>query len=126
MSDMKKRLEAFKAAKKIDEKLSNSDRGRKNKSVVRQVSPDIIEVNDNSNFRWDSTEALEEQGMDPLDLIRKYVKLQRKIVLRGDKVFFRELSFPSETPTKLRISKNPDFQQKLTQLKTQLCFLSQN
>jgi len=99
MSDMKKRLEAFKAAKKIDQKISNSDKNNK--------QPDIIEVNDNSKFGWDNTEALKEQGMDPLDLIRKYVKLQRKIVLRGNKVFFREQSFPSDTLTKLKISKNP-------------------
>ena len=101
---MKKRLEAFKAAKKIDQKLSNAKEAKKNKSVA---SPDIIEINDNSEFRWDNTEAREEKSMDPLDLIRKYVKLQRKMVLRGDKVFFRDLSVPGETLTKLKISKNP-------------------
>ena len=110
MSDMKKRLEAFKAAKKIDQKILNSERNKKIKET-ELPSPDIIEINDNDNSggRWDKTEAAEEQGMDLLDLIRKYVRLQRKIVLSDDlkTVFFRELSFPSETLTKLKISKNP-------------------
>ena len=110
MSDMKKRLEAFKAAKKIDQKILNSERNKKIKET-ELPSPDIIEINDNENSggRWDKTEAAEEQGMDLLDLIRKYVRLQRKIVLSDDlkTVFFRELSFPSETLTKLKISKNP-------------------
>ena len=59
MSDMKKRLEAFKAAKKIDSKLLQ----KKEKRVTRAESPEIIEVNDNSQFRWDNTEVLEEHSM---------------------------------------------------------------
>ena len=62
MSDMKKRLEAFKAAKSIDKTLKD-----KISKKVKETSPDIIEVNDNRSFRWDNTEALEERAMTPLD-----------------------------------------------------------
>ena len=48
MSDMKKRLEAFKAAKKIDQKILNSERNKKIKET-ELPSPDIIEINDNEN-----------------------------------------------------------------------------
>ena len=111
MADMKKRLEAFKAAKKIDQKILHPERNKKIQQTGSNT-PDIIEINDNDNSsagRWDKTESVEEQGMDPLDLIRKYVKLQRKIVLSDDlkTVFFRQLSYPSDTLTKLKISKNP-------------------
>ena len=101
MSDMKKRLEAFKAAKKVNNSLKDRSKNK------RSDSPDIIEVNDNSKFRWDNTDALEEQSMTPLDLIRKYIKLKRNIVTHNGKVFFRELKFPFDTKTNLRVSRNP-------------------
>ena len=100
MSDMKKRLEAFKAAKSIDKTLKD-----KISKKVKETSPDIIEVNDNRSFRWDNTEALEERSMTPLDLIRKYVKMNRNIEIREGKVYFRELSFMSGMKTNLRISR---------------------
>ena len=74
---------------------------------TRSDSPDIIEVNDNSKFRWDNTDALEEQSMTPLDLIRKYIKTKRTIVTHSGKVYFRELSFPVDTKTNLRVTRNP-------------------
>ena len=108
MSDMKKRLEAFKAAKNVNQNMKSKSKSRFDQTTsVRSDSPDIIEVNDNSQFRWDNTEALEERAMTPLDLMRKYVKLHRKIDIRDGKVFFRELSFPAGLKTRLRISRQP-------------------
>eukprot|EP00092_Neocalanus_flemingeri_P017268 GFUD01018672.1.p1 GENE.GFUD01018672.1~~GFUD01018672.1.p1 ORF type:complete len:1604 (+),score=493.83 GFUD01018672.1:83-4894(+) len=101
MSDMKKRLEAFKAAKKVDSKLL----GKKVKQVERAESPEIIEVNDNSNFRWDNKEASEEQSMSPLELLRKYTILKRPVEIKGGKVYFREISFPQDCRTNLKINK---------------------
>ena len=104
MSDMKKRLEAFKAAKKIDKRLSTIMQ-KKEKRTTRAESPDIIEVNDNSQFRWDDKEALEEKSMSPLELLRKYTIMNRPVEIKGSNVFFREISFPKDCKTNLKINK---------------------
>ena len=103
MSDMKKRLEAFKAAKNVNKSLQDKVSNKKTK----ESSPDIIEVNDNKRSRWDNTDALEEQSMKPVDLIRKYVRMNRNIDLRDGKVYFQEISFSSGVKTNLTISRGP-------------------
>ena len=102
MSDMKKRLEAFKAAKNVNKSLQD-----KISKKGKEVSPDVIEVNDSRSSRWDNTDAMEEQSMKPVDLIRKYVRMKRNIELRDGKVYFRELSFSSGVKTNLTISRSP-------------------
>ena len=102
MSDMKKRLEAFKAAKNVNKSLQD-----KISKKSKDSSPDVIEVNDSRSSRWDNTDALEEQSMKPVDLIRKYVRIKRNIELRDGKVYFRELSFSSGVKTNLTISRSP-------------------
>ena len=104
MSDMKKRLEAFRKAKKVSESINNMEKQNKK---VRSESPDIIEVNDNTKYRWDNTEALEERSMTPVELFRKYLKIERAIITRGGRVYFRELSFAEDMKTNLKISRNP-------------------
>ena len=99
MSDMKKRLEAFKAAKSVNKSLQDK--------IMKKASPDIIEVNDNRSSRWDNTDVMEEKTMKPVDLIRKYVRLKRNFELRDGHVYFRELSFSSGMKTNLTISRGP-------------------
>ena len=101
MSDMKKRLEAFKAAKKVSKSLHVKISKKAEESI-----PGDIEVNKRSS-RWDNTEAMEEQSMKPLDLIRKYVRMKKNVELRDGKVFFGELSFISDMKTNLTISRGP-------------------
>ena len=60
MSDMKKRLEAFKAAKKIDQKIFNSERNKKTREAGA-TSPEIIEINDNRG-RWDTIQKNTRDG----------------------------------------------------------------
>ena len=62
-------------------------------------------MNDNSKFRWDNKEALEEQSMSPLELLRKYTILKRPVEIRGSNVYFREISFPRDCRTNLKINK---------------------
>ena len=101
MSDMKKRLEAFKAAKKVSKSLHVKISKKAEESI-----PGDIEVNKRSS-RWDNTEAMEEQSMKPLDLIRKYVRMKKNVELRDGKVYFGELSFISDMKTNLTISRGP-------------------
>ena len=101
MSDMKKRLEAFKAAKKVSKSLHAKISKKAEESI-----PEDIEVNKRSS-RWDNTETMEEQSMKPLDLIRKYVRMKKNVELRDGKVYFGELSFVSDMKTNLTISRGP-------------------
>merc|ERR1719357_2307559 len=101
MSDMKKRLEAFREAKKKKSKTKRSD------------SPEIIEVN-NSGQAWaaKSKEHEEEKDMEPLILLRKYATLGKKVPERGTNLDFNGVFHPSNVRTPLKsgkVGETPEF-----------------
>ena len=94
MSDMKKRLEAFRESKKKKSKAKRSD------------SPEIIEVN-NSGQVWAAKgkEHQEEKEMEPVVLLRKYATLGRKVVERGTNLDFGGVFHPKTVRTPLKSGK---------------------
>ena len=94
MSDMKKRLEAFRESKKKKSKAKRSD------------SPEIIEVN-NSGQAWAAKgkEHEEEKEMEPLVLLRKYATLGKKVVERGTNLDFNGVFHPKSVRTPLKSGK---------------------
>ena len=94
MSDMKKRLEAFRESKKKKSKAKRSD------------SPEIIEVN-NSGQAWAAKgkEHQEEKEMEPLILLRKYATLGKKVVERGTNLDFNGVFHPKSVRTPLKSGK---------------------
>ena len=94
MSDMKKRLEAFRESKKKKSKVKRSD------------SPEIIEVN-NSGQAWAAKgkEHQEEKEMEPLILLRKYATLGKKVVERGTNLDFNGVFHPKSVRTPLKSGK---------------------
>merc|ERR1719483_421170 len=108
MSDMKKRLDAFKAAKQVEAKISKLKKVKKSKPV-KEDAIEVIEVNDNKNYQWKiNKEMIEEQAMSPLELLRKYTISKLKIEERGDKVHFQEISFPKSCRTNMKINKTSE------------------
>merc|ERR1719347_69358 len=105
MSDMKKRLDAFKAAKNIEAKMKKDKLVKKVSKQIREPSPEIIEVNENAKSWENKREVEEERGMSPLELLRKYTMSKRKIAERDGLVYFREISFPKSCRTNMKIQK---------------------
>ena len=117
MSDMKKRLEAFKVAKTVDAKLKEkqkqkakeeklqSKRCEEEKNQRKSVkSPEIIEVDDCSKT-VDSSDSEEEKTLSPLMLLRKYTIKKLLVGVTRDQIAFNTRSFPTECRTNLKINR---------------------
>ena len=102
MTDMKKRLEAFRAAKTAAAEAKVAKKAKK--AAARSDSPEVMEVN-RAGMDWAARgrEHLEEQDMEPLHLLRKFLIQDRDVGQRGDKLDFGGIFHDKECRTQLKV-----------------------